>query len=162
MNKIKILFTIVCIAISTNIVLSNNLHAYFSYASFYSPADGPYIETYLTIIGNTVNFTKNENGSFNASLNIEIQFKQNGDIVNTKKYNLLSPSVKDTTKAYPNFVDQQRIKLPEGSYTLSLNITDTNKESKPFVYNDSISISYSTDEIVFSDVQLLEDFKKAQ
>ena len=57
MKKYYILFISLIVAFNVN---ANKLQAYLSYATFLSPADGPYIETYLSVVGNSVKFIKNE------------------------------------------------------------------------------------------------------
>ncbi|MBK8874759.1 MAG: hypothetical protein IPN13_12895 [Bacteroidetes bacterium] len=56
--------------ISLNLTVGNakNLQALFSFKTFYSPENGPYIETYLSVNGKSVVYGKNANGCFREQL----------------------------------------------------------------------------------------------
>ena len=95
----------------TNSLLAANVTAYLTYASFSTPAKGPYLETYLSVIGNSLRFVKNANGKFQGAVDISVAFKQSGEIKNAQKYSLNSPETDDTLKGFPNFIDQQRITI---------------------------------------------------
>jgi len=157
--KTIILSVIICFFCFTGFATVKNLNAYFNYSKFYSPQHGPYIETYLTIVGHSVEYNKNENGNYQASLEITFQFMQDSEVKNYKSYNLFSPEVSDTTVPFPDFVDQQRITIPEGIYNFDITIKDRNSDGKKFDYKDIITIDYDPEDICFSDIQLLESFK---
>lgn len=160
MKKCLIVFCLV-ISIAFNIT-ANNVTAYLTYATFTIPAKGPYIETYLSVIGNTVKFVKNPNGKYQGAVDITISFSQNGEIKNAQKYTLNSPETDDTTKAYPNFIDQQRFTLANGSYNLDISIADKNgTPDKPFVTTMPITISFAEDKVSLSDIQSLESYVKS-
>ena len=91
---------------------SQNLQALFYHASFLSPIEGPYVESYLKVFGPSATYKINKKGLFQASVEVTIVFKQSDEIKDFRKYNLLSVEVQDTAKAIPNFIDQQRIPLP--------------------------------------------------
>ena len=113
----------------TSSLYSKNTQAYLSYATFYSPADGPYIETYLSVVGKSVEFVKNANGKFQATVQISMVFRQNDIIKDFKKIDLFSPEVEDTGKIDFAFIDQQRFLLPNGDYNVEIQILDKNKIS---------------------------------
>lgn len=145
-----------------NILANSKITAYLTYATFNVPAKTPYIETYLSIIGNSVNFVKNTGGKLQGAVEISITFLQNGEIKNAQKYTLNSPEAADTTVAYPNFIDQQRFTLANGSYTMEVSILDKNSMvEKPFITQVSITISYNDNVILISDFQLLESYSKS-
>jgi GWxTD domain-containing protein len=145
-----------------NILANSKITAYLTYASFNVPAKTPYIETYLSIIGNSVNFVKNASGKFQGAVEISITFLQNGDIKNAQKYTLNSPETMDTSIAYPNFIDQQRFTLANGVYTMEVSILDKNSiVEKPFVTQVPITINYNESTILVSDFQLLESYSKS-
>lgn len=136
--------------------------AYLTYATFNVPEKGPYIETYLSVIGNSVKFVKNAKGNYQGVVDIAINFSQNGVIKNARKYTLNSPEVSDTTKGFPNFIDQQRFALPDGSYTMELSISDKNqKREKPFTTLVPITVDFPDDRVMLSDIQLLESYVKS-
>ncbi|TEU05405.1 MAG: GWxTD domain-containing protein [Candidatus Aminicenantes bacterium] len=140
---------------------AKNLKAYFSYCTFYSPEKGPYIETYLSVMGSSVAYKKNEKGKMQGNIEITLIFKQGDQIKNFKKYNLLSPELEDTLGDYLNFIDQQRIVLANGTYSFEIQLTDNYAKTSPFKSTQEIVISYPLDKISLSDIELIESFSKA-
>lgn len=141
---------------------AKNLQAYLSYATFNSPVDGPYIETYLSVVGKTVQFVKNANGKFQATVQIMMVFKQNDSIKEFKKTDLLSPEVEDTSKIDFTFMDQQRFPLPDGDYDMEIQIVDKNKpEAVPYKSYESLTINFPKDKVCVSGIQLVESYKLA-
>lgn len=146
---------LLCFLISLH-AYSFDSEIYFMHADFNSPTQ-PYLETYLSIIGNTVEFALNENGNFQAVFEITTMFKQQDDIVLFDKYIFKSPEVSDTTKAnMPNFIDQQRYSLQNGVYSLEVKVRDINSDNPPHQFVDVIQIDYQPDKLQFSEVQLIE------
>ncbi len=157
-------FSVLCLALFTgfNMFANSKVTAYLTYATFNVPAKTPYIETYLSIIGNSVNFTKNASGKFQGAVEISITFIQNGEIKNAKKYTLNSPETTDTSLSYPNFIDQQRFTLPNGAYAMEVSIADKNNAvEKPFTTQVPVTINFNDNGISVSDFQLLESFSKS-
>ncbi|NVO18419.1 MAG: GWxTD domain-containing protein [Bacteroidetes bacterium] len=138
-----------------------NLRAYLSYSTFYSPEHGPYIETYLSVLGQSVIFVRNDNGKFQGSVKITMLFKQNDTIKDFRKYDLMSPEVDDTTTINFSFLDQQRIPLPNGAYDFELSISDKNRDKTPFTISENLSLSYPDRKLTVSGIELIESYKKA-
>lgn len=157
----KILFAILLIACFSYTGFGK-MQVFFQYSFFNIPGQGPYIETYLTTIGESVVFIKNSNNKFQASVIITFIFKQDEQIKTFKKYTLLSQEIDDTLKALPNFVDQQRIPLPAGIYNFELLVSDNNKTSESYSYKDTLTIDFPTEDISFSGIQLLEKFEPSK
>lgn len=138
------------------------LYAFLNYIPFYSPIQhSAYIETYITVIGNSTIFKLNKNNKYQSSVEITMLFKQDGVIKEFKKYNLNSPEIIDTTKAKPNFIDQQRITLAQGIYNYELFINDVNdtvNKDKKFNYHDIISVNFDTTDIDISGIELIERY----
>lgn len=139
-----------------------NLRAYFTFCTFQSPDTGPYIETYFTVVGNSVKYVKNAEGKFQGKVLITMLFKQGGEIVNYKKYNLLSPALTDTVSGFSNFIDQQRISLPAGKYDFEIELKDNNSNNPAFTSAQPIEIGHTGDELCISDIELIESYKKTQ
>ncbi|HOZ31042.1 MAG TPA: GWxTD domain-containing protein [Bacteroidales bacterium] len=149
----KVFIAIVLILVST--LSFANLEVYFMYASFNSP-EGPYIETYLSTIGKSAVFVKNENQKFQAEIEITMIFKTNDKVVSVNKYNLSSPEIDDTAGSKPNFIDLQRVSLPNGMYNFEMLIKDVNSQQEAYKFADIIQIDYSSNTIQFSGIQLIE------
>jgi GWxTD domain-containing protein len=161
MKKYLIACCLTVVLFSTNL-FSANVTAYLTYTAFNIPGKGPYIETHLSVIGNSVKFVKNANGKYQGVIDITINFKQNSEIRNAQKYTLNSPETTDTTKGFPNFLDQQRYPLINGNYDMEISIADKNTPQKqPFITTLPVVINFPDDKITMSEVQLLESYTKS-
>ena len=139
-------------------IQAQDLQALFYHAGFFSPSEGPYVETYLKVFGPSAEFNKNENDKYQASLEVTILFKQDDQIRDFRKYNLLSEEVTDTSGTLPNFIDQQRIPLPHGVYQMELVLKDNNIEETAVEHAEMISLEYDQADVRFSDFQFVESF----
>src|ERR1051325_6514875 len=115
--------------------------AYFSNAVFTTPDNKPYVETYLSIMGNSVAFKKNTAGKYQGVVEVGVLFSQGDKIKASKKYNLMSPEQNDTLNR-PNFIDQQRFALDTGNYDLELMIFDKNRNGKTFSIKKKVNSSH--------------------
>ncbi len=55
-------------------------------------------------------------------------------------------------------MDQQRFSLPNSKYELEIQIEDVNSDEEPFKSYQPIEINYASDDIVISDIELVESF----
>ncbi|MBI2968784.1 MAG: GWxTD domain-containing protein [Bacteroidetes bacterium] len=154
------LLTLHFIILSASAGSSQSIRAYFSYARFLSPADGPYIETYLSVIGSTVIFSKNKDGKWQGGTDIVMIFRKDTIIAYIDKFTLLSPEISDSAGDKPNFLNQKRISLREGDYIIELEIKDPLKPEKVFAHSEKISISFPEDKLVISDIEPVESAVK--
>jgi GWxTD domain-containing protein len=150
----------VCLCFLTSSFAQSNLKAFLAYSSFSTPNNGPFFETYLTVVGNSVIYKKNELGKFQGAVEISLAFVQDETIKNFKKYVLLSEEVDSEEKPRSNFIDQQRFFLANGTYTMELEISDKNASSAPFKYQEKITIDLPADKISLSDIELIESYKE--
>ncbi|MGR6088888.1 MAG: GWxTD domain-containing protein [Arcticibacter sp.] len=160
MNQVRrFLFSFIAISTMAFSANAQSLQAVFTHRTFYSPEQGPYIETYLSVVGNSVKYAPTSNGKFQAAIEVGATYKNAaGNIVHTDRYNLLSPEVSDSTKNAFNFLDQQRVQLPNGQYTLELTVLDKNRGAKPATINNMIKLEYYDNIIAISDIQLVDQF----
>lgn len=140
---------------------AKNPKAILSYRTFYSE-NGPYIETYLSVSGQSVNYVKNAAGKYQAKIEISLAFKQNNEIKHADKYNLLSPELTDTLQTSFNFLDQQRIQLNNGNYEFEFSIADKNSDSKAFKSVQQVSVEYYPNIVSVSDIELVDSYKKTE
>lgn len=136
---------------------AKKLQTYVSYVTFYSPADGPYIETYLAFAGKSIHFVKNDKNKFVSNIEVTMIFSQNNKVVEFGKYFVKIPDQDDTLNV-KNFVDQHRYILPNGNYSMEIEIVDKNSTNKPIRGKDSISINFPKDKILLSGIQPLENY----
>lgn len=159
MKKIAFFLVMVLFAFQLN---AKNLQAYLAYATFYSPSDGSYIETYLSVVGKSVDFIKNANGKFQATVQIMMVFKKDDVIRDFKKIDLMSPEVDDTSAIDFTFMDQQRFPLPDGNYDVDIQIVDKNSANqKAYTTTESLEINFPKDTVCISGIQLIESYKPA-
>lgn len=152
-------FTIIILATLISLpVKSANLSVYYYYSPFYNSEVGTYLETYITVIGKSAVFKKNENGKFQAIVEITMLFNQESKVKEFRKYNLKSPEIDDTA-SFPNFIDLQRINLKEGLYNFELKIKDLQADNaKEYVFNDIITMAHKNNEIEISGIEYLEKY----
>ncbi|MCD6332461.1 MAG: GWxTD domain-containing protein [Bacteroidales bacterium] len=141
---------------------AKELQALFTHSSFYNAAEGPYVETYLKVFGPSAEYVKNDNGLFQASLQVTLLFKQNEKIVDFRKYNLLSSELKDTSGLIPHLIDQQRILLPMGVYQLELYLKDNHADTTPLEYAEVLALQFDDTRLGFSGFQFIESYKATQ
>lgn len=158
----KLFFSLILIILfSASFAQKGSLRAYLSHASFYAPEYGPYVETYLSILGSSVQYVKTENGKFQGTVLVTMLFSQNDSIKEFRKYELNTAELDDTT--HINFVifDQQRIALPSGKFDFELILADKNLDFPPFKAKDILSINFNDSDIAISDIELIESFSQA-
>ncbi len=138
-----------------------NVKAHVLHASFYAPGKGPYVETYVTVIGGSVVMTRNAAKKYQGAVEISMAFSQKGEIKSAKKYTLISQEVEDTSGVIPNFIDQQRTSLPNGDYDLEISIQDKNNiTNKPVKGSMAITVDFPENKVSVSDIELLESYTK--
>jgi GWxTD domain-containing protein len=154
----RIFFTLILLLSNVWLLKAAELSALLTYCTFTVPSGKPYVETYLSVAGNTATFLKKRLHTRQAAIDIGITFTQDGAIKAFKKYTLISPEVSDTAQL-PFFIDQQRFPLENGDYLLELSITDKNKPgSQTFYKKEHIRIDYPAGKINLSDIELLESY----
>ncbi len=138
------------------------LNAGFSHAVYYSPLQGPYVETWLSVNAATVQFIRLENGNFRGEVEVVLIFQANDTIANFKKYNLYSQEIADTSRRSFGFLDQQRFLLPAGEYNLEISLRDVNSPAPPVESVVRVTIEAPADKLFLSTVQLIEKAEPAE
>jgi GWxTD domain-containing protein len=139
---------------------ARNLWAFLTYSTFNSP-EGSYVETYLTIAGNSVRYQKLDNGTYQATINILMTFRQGIEIKAFSKYELKSPEIQDTTSADLYFNHQDRFFLPNGTFDFEIQLADQNSSVKPVPFSQAITVDFPTDKPSFSGIELIKSYSKA-
>lgn len=160
MKKLLLLVTGIILTGSLGLQ-AKNLQAHLSYASFYSMEEGPYIETYLSINPESVNYVKTPDGKFQATVKVTLMFKQGENVAAFDKYELNSPKLNDTSNIQVQFLDQKRFLLGAGDYNFDLVISDKNSSNEPYTVSEPVTIDYNTNKIGFSDIQMVDSYKKS-
>jgi len=141
--------------------IADKPRAYFAWNSFFLPGSGPYIETYMQFDASSLQFVPSGDGSFKATVEILIVFKQDETIREFLKYELHSPAIDDTLKNRFSFIDQQRFLLNDGEYTIEISLKDLNRAADPLTHSEVVSIVFERDSIIMSSLQLAERIEPA-
>lgn len=141
--------------------LAGNLRANLSFCTFWSPQDGPYIETYLSVEGQSLRWQKVADG-FQATVEVTMIFKQDDKVANFGKYALHSPVLQDTSATDINIIDQQRFSLPGGEYTFEITLKDMQSDSGIIRHEQLLSIAFPDKNVAFSGIELLDNYTKAE
>ncbi|TND07482.1 MAG: hypothetical protein FD123_3192 [Bacteroidetes bacterium] len=158
----KIRLLLPALLLTAGSLAAQEISANLTLSAFNTPENKPYIETYLSVIGNSIVYTKQPNGKFRGTVNVFISITQNDSLKGVKKYTLNSPEISDTAKPV-NFLDLQRFPLPAGNYNIQLTISDPNQEKAKVVTNKhNFSIDFPKDSVHVSHIEFLESFKKAE
>lgn len=162
MSMKKLLLLVVSTFLALSSIVGTNMQANFNYCTFYNQTEGPFIETYLSFVGESLVYMKNENGKFQSGVEVTLIFKQNEKVIDFKKYILSSAEYEDSLAVKTNLLDQQRISLPNGDYDFEISLRDVNTDEKPFVNIQKLKIDYSNSKLLVSDIELIETFKKTE
>ena len=136
--------------------------ALFSHATFLMAGKTPYLETYLMVRGNSIQYTKNAEGKYQGTIEVLLTVMEDEKVRYIDKYNLLSPASADSMNTSFNFIDQQRIPLTNGKYKLSISIRDINAVSDTITASELINIAMPKDSVCFSDIQMVDSYKKTE
>jgi hypothetical protein len=149
----SVIFALFCAQSNAQII------AYFNFGAFNIPSKQAFVETYLTIVGNSLSYKKT-NDQYNNSVSILTTISKDSTIIKANKYNLTGPSFNDTLKI-PSFIDNQRYPLENGTYTIQISISDNyNKKQKPLQFIQKFMIAYNNKDLQASSIQILESYKK--
>ncbi len=140
-------------------IQAQGLQVLFDNSTFYSQAEGPYLETYLKVFGPSATCVKTSGGSFQSSLKVTLLFKNGDKITDFRKYNLFSAELTDTLNGIPDIIDQQRIPLPNGAYQILLSIEDNNTKGSPTEITLTAALDFDKSNLKFSDLQFVESFQ---
>lgn len=154
----KKLFTLLLSVFLSSQISQAQLTAFLSTGTFDQPSGEPYVEAYLKVVGNTSKVVPLSNGNLQSKIEVSWIFKSGDSIVHFEKYNLLSPEVKATDTLVPDFINQPRISLPNGVYTVELRLRDFNTNDKEVKVTKQFKIDFPKDKVKISDIELLESF----
>jgi len=139
--------------------LSANVTVYFNYNTFNSVNNLPYLETYITISGQSVKFLPVAKGK-QASVTISWKILKGTETVKSSQYNLKSPLITDTLYL-PSFIDNQRFFLENGTYTLELEVFDNAFPDKKTKHSETITINLKREQKIYSsEIQPLDSYSK--
>ncbi len=160
MKRLSLLLLVAMLSASS--MVAQNLRAYLTYSIFNTPTNEPYVETYLTINGQSVKYKQLEDGNFQGIVNVQVLFKKGDSIINFAKYELNSPILMDTMKIEQNMLDIQRYSLPNGDYELEITLKDVYSGKDELKSLDQLTVNFPEDKVEFSDIELLSSYEKTE
>jgi len=150
---------ILILMLVSGIVSGQNLRAYLNYATFNTPDNKPYIETYFTIDGSSTSYHQVEGNVWQNQVNIQVLFFRNDSIVDFAKYSLMGSKVTDSS-AFTDLLDVQRYALPTGLYRLSIRLSDQYAPQDTISTVVEVELDYPANQMVFSDIELISSYEK--
>jgi GWxTD domain-containing protein len=139
---------------------AESLSGTFSYCYFDVPGGTPYLETYLSVSGRSVQLVDLGNHILQGQIEVQWILREGEKIVHYDKYNLISPAI-EAHASIPDFIDQQRVPLDPGTYQLELKLRDKNSGAGESTLRQEIKVKTSPDSISISDIELVESYRRA-
>ena len=138
------------------LTFAQGMQALFSYSTFYSAAGKtPYVETYLSFDAWTMQFVKQEDGSYKATAEVVVVARQGDSVCYVKKYDLNSPTVGSLEELDFSFIDVQRFSLKNGIYDLELTLKDKGLEGEASTVSEKLVLNYDEQHPSLSSLQLM-------
>lgn len=132
------------------------LSALFGYSSFMLPSKSmPYVETYINFNAWSLNFAKDDQGQYRATVEIALVVSQADSVVYFKKYDLNGPAVSTSEQNNFTFMDVQRFALANGIYDMEITLQDKNAQTNPAVLKEKLVVYFPTSEPCMSNIQLM-------
>jgi len=104
---------------------------------FYDQQGNPYLEIYIFIDGQSLQYQLTEDRLFRAKAEVELILKSDGENIIAEKYDLISQGISDTSissKSANHLLDVRRFSLKPGVYVLSSSLKDAAlPESDPLI-----------------------------
>jgi len=128
---------------------------------FDSP-NSPYIESYLKIFSSSINFGKNDFGGVYYQIEVTQLLRLDTNIVDYKKY-ILKSNDTSSNNVLDHLIDLQRFYVSNNkTYTLEIEIKDLlDLEGRIFKLEKEFSTYFPKNEILFSDIELIDSYAKA-
>ena len=141
MKKLVLFFALLTIT-ATGMAQKKAIQSVLSYTTFNVPGDKPYIETALAFDCSSLVYKEIETLRYQATVEIQIIFKQGEKVCNFSKIALDSPVTADTSLIIGAFIDQQRFALDNGEYLMEITVKDQNNLNQiPFTTEQTVVIN---------------------
>lgn len=140
---------------------AQSLKTYFNYCCFQAPEAGPYIETYISVDGQTANWKPQPNKKIEASVLVTLLFYKDTSIVAYSKEIVKSPLLADTSSVKINFLQVKRFALEAGNYNLVVIVDDLNDTIKEVVSVMQVELVENKNKVEISGIEGVESYKNA-
>ena len=131
-----------------------------AHCSFYSAADGPYIELYMSFESDSLILVPAENGFFGEFEISCIFLGKSGDSI-SEKFTVKSPLVPGRQDVVPPFVSQNRFFLENGDYTMKVAVRDKNGYKAAIWSESSFSLNYNDGDLKISDIEIFQSSRQS-
>lgn len=139
--------------------MGQDLRAELALARFNSPENGPYLETYLRMKGESLRVVENKSGNY-ATVLITYEISKAGNTVFEDVYKLNGPMTEKGQTSI-DFIDMQRIPLKGGKHELKMTIEDINNpDGRVAKIVQEINIENKALKVFISDFQLVDSYTK--
>ncbi len=150
-----------CILFSLLGYVSFGINALPAYKLFYAPNEKgdytPYLEIYWQVDPNTVNYSLNDNGHYQAGIITTLRIDHSDSIKNSKKYLLETTPAADLKAAQlQNIIDLNRQAVGFGWVYIDLQLTESKYPNKSFSYKDSVLVQPPDSAVFYSVLQLID------
>jgi len=137
---------------------AQNMKAFISHKPYCTNKMQPYIEFTFIVGGNSVQYALNENGRYEADVEIRVDVTKNDSVVKSLHYILASDEFEDSARAEkPDFADIKNLPVPNGDYFLNFYLKDRNKDTSELKYIDRIILNFPDDKVSSSRISLYKD-----
>ncbi|MEQ8324442.1 MAG: GWxTD domain-containing protein [Vicingaceae bacterium] len=153
--------TAIIVALIFSLQAFGKLQVQFSYATFYSPKSGPYVETYLYFNGEKINYVEKE-GVIVGEIQVNYEFISEGNIVKENSTVVQSPALKNRNSVPPNFFIQHRIPIKNGIYQMKIRLKDLNTEEVELESIQELEINYNNELLILSDIEIIQSANESK
>ncbi len=157
----KNLFFAFMLVFAANILVAKQLNVAIFYNQYLNVNGQTYIETYFSLDPRSVVLAKNENNMWQGGIEILIVIEKEGQTVAYDKLQLNATESADTTILLPYTVQQSRIKLEAGTYTMKIELNDMATPKEPILLEQVIEINLDRSKLTTSSILLLDSYKES-
>ncbi len=157
----RVFVFLLCCSLGMATAKAQSPEVYLDYKRFYTPEGKGVFEVYLQFSVASLTLKANEQQQPHASVEVLELIKKDDQIIDFRKH--LIQNTQQPDSSLNDFTDQQRFVLEPGMYQLEVQVTDLLAESpKPITQTVDFDVIPQLSTPGFSDVQLLEGFRKSE
>ena len=140
--------------LTSDSVSLNKLVLNFNCLKFDMTKDSAYIELQFLFIGNSMNYIRQTNGKYQASVRVNIQLMAEGnDTINVHQTFYSEIYDNQSNEDKNNLYDLLRIPLKKGIYDFYIAIYDNANLENQITYSDRLDLSFPNNIVTFSSIQ---------
>lgn len=143
------------------VALSGDLQAHFSYCAFNSPLEGPYLETYLMVNGNSIQYVETEEG-WQGAVEVKMIFHEKDSVKAETSFMATSPYYSSMEEAKTNYISQYRIAVPNGRYRFEIRVKDSHGDQKELTSIQKLLIDFPKGQMSMSDIEFYDSMNKTE